>query len=157
LQLIIFQIYLIEGKIKCTQRKDNMQRETWKTRIGVVLAVAGSAIGLGNFLRFPGKVVQYGGGAFMVPYILASLLLGIPIALIEWTMGRYGGQYEHGSAPGIFHIVMKHPIGKYLGAFGIIAPLGIVFYYIFIESWTLGYMLHAITGAYSKIADPSEM
>jgi len=129
----------------------------WKTRLGVILAVAGSAVGLGNFLRFPGKAAQYGGGAFMVPYILALLLLGIPVALVEWTMGRYGGQFGHGSAPGIFHRVMKHPIGKYLGVLGIVAPLGILFYYVFIETWTLGYMLHALTGSYSNITNPDEM
>jgi len=134
-----------------------IQKDTWKTKIGVVLAVAGSAVGLGNFLRFPGKAAQFGGGAFMIPYLLALLLLGIPVALIEWTMGRYGGQYGHGSAPGIFHRVMKHPIGKYIGVFGIIAPLGIVFYYIFIETWTLGFMIHSITGAYSGITEPGEM
>jgi len=133
------------------------KKDYWKTKLGVVLAVAGSAVGLGNFLRFPGKAAQYGGGAFMVPYLLALLLLGIPVALVEWTMGRYGGQYGHGSAPGIFHRVMKHPIGKYLGVLGIVAPLGILFYYIFIETWTLGYMLHAITGAYAGITNPEEM
>ncbi|MBU1628027.1 sodium-dependent transporter, partial [bacterium] len=87
----------------------------------------------------------------------ALLLLGIPVALVEWTMGRYGGQYGHGSAPGIFHRVMKHPIGKYIGVLGIVAPLGIVFYYIFIETWTFGFMLHSITGAYSGITNPEEM
>ena len=55
-------------------------KQEWGSRLGVILAVAGSAVGLGNFLRFPGNVAANGGGAFMVPYLLAFLLLGIPIA-----------------------------------------------------------------------------
>ena len=58
---------------------------------GVILAVTGSAVGLGNFLRFPGLAAQYEGGAFMIPYFIAFLLLGLPIAWVEWSMGRYGG------------------------------------------------------------------
>ena len=67
-------------------------RESWGTRLGVILAVAGSAVGLGNFLRFPGVAVQNGGGAFMIPYFLAFLLLGIPICWVEWIMGRRAGR-----------------------------------------------------------------
>jgi SNF family Na+-dependent transporter len=52
-------------------------RETWGTRVGVILAVTGSAVGLGNFLRFPGKAAQYEGGAFMIPYFIALFLLGL--------------------------------------------------------------------------------
>ena len=54
----------------------NAKREQWGSRIGVILAVAGSAVGLGNFLRFPGLAAQNGGGAFMIPYFVAFLLLG---------------------------------------------------------------------------------
>jgi neurotransmitter:Na+ symporter, NSS family len=52
-------------------------REHWGSRIGVILAVAGSAVGLGNFLRFPGNAAQNGGGAFMLPYFISLLVLGI--------------------------------------------------------------------------------
>ena len=66
--------------------------EQWGTRIGVILAVAGSAVGLGNFLRFPGQAAQNGGGAFLLPYFISLLVLGIPLCWAEWTMGRFGGQ-----------------------------------------------------------------
>ena len=56
------------------------QVHAWSTRIGVILAVAGSAVGLGNFLRFPGNAAENGGGAFLIPYFIAFLLLGILIA-----------------------------------------------------------------------------
>ena len=80
-----------------------MKRERWGTRLGIILAVAGSAVGLGNFLRFPVQAAQNGGGAFMIPYFISLILLGIPLMWIEWTAGRFGGGFGHGSAPGIFH------------------------------------------------------
>ena len=75
--------------------------EQWGTKLGVILAVSGSAVGLGNFLRFPGQAAANGGGAFMIPYFVALLVLGIPICWAEWTMGRYGGQKGFHSAPAI--------------------------------------------------------
>ena len=78
--------------------------EQWATRIGVILAVAGSAVGLGNFLRFPGQAAQNGGGAFLLPYFISLLVLGIPLCWAEWTMGRYGGMKGFNSAPGICDI-----------------------------------------------------
>src|ERR671910_1149582 len=68
------------------------EKQEWGTRVGVILAVAGSAVGLGNFLRFPGQAAANGGGAFMIPYFVALLLVGIPVGWAEWTMGRYGGR-----------------------------------------------------------------
>ncbi|MDZ4865674.1 MAG: sodium:calcium symporter, partial [Gemmatimonadota bacterium] len=53
--------------------------------------MAGNAVGLGNFLRFPRQVVENGGGTFMIPYFIAFLLVGIPLMWIEWGVGRYGG------------------------------------------------------------------
>ena len=68
-------------------------------KIGVILAVAGSAVGLGNFLRFPGLAAQYGGGAFMVAYGLMLVLVGVPVAWAEWSIGRRGGQMGAHCAP----------------------------------------------------------
>ena len=76
-------------------------RESWTSKLGVVLAVSGSAVGLGNFLRFPGEAVSNGGGAFMLPYLVSLVLLGIPICWAEWTMGRLGGRFGQNSPPGI--------------------------------------------------------
>jgi SNF family Na+-dependent transporter len=89
--------------------------------------VAGSAIGLGNFLRFPVKAASFGGGAFIIPYLVAFLLLGIPMALVEWTMGRYGGKFAYGSAPGIFNVIIRKKWAKYLGSIGIGGTLFIFF------------------------------
>jgi SNF family Na+-dependent transporter len=120
--------------------------EEWGTRLGVILAVAGSAVGLGNFLRFPGQAAQNGGGAFMIPYICALLFLGIPIGWAEWTMGRYGGRKGFHSSPSILGVVGKGPTARYLGILGILIPLAVSFYYTYIEAWCLGYFWHYLTG-----------
>ena len=103
-------------------------RENWGSRIGVVLAVAGSAVGLGNFLRFPGVAVNNGGGAFMIPYIISFLVLGIPIAWCEWTMGRLGGRYGQNNAPGIFYAIWRRGPAKGLGALALLIPVTIYMY-----------------------------
>ncbi len=76
----------------------------WGTRVGVILAVAGSAVGLGNFLRFPGQAAAHGGGAFMIPYICALLFLALPIGWAEWAMARHGGRKGFHSGPGIIGV-----------------------------------------------------
>ncbi|MFA4967901.1 MAG: sodium-dependent transporter [Candidatus Margulisiibacteriota bacterium] len=121
-------------------------RERWGTKIGIIMAVAGSAVGLGNFLRFPVQAAQNGGGAFMIPYFVSFLLLGIPLMWIEWAIGRYGGLFGHGSAPFIFDKLAKNRILKYLGVIGVFGPVVIFIYYTYIESWLLGYAFFAVTG-----------
>ncbi len=124
----------------------NDKREQWGTRLGVILAVSGSAVGLGNFLRFPGQAAQNGGGAFLIPYFAALLLLGIPIGWAEWATGRYGGRKGLHSAPGILGLIGGGAWGRYLGVIGVLIPLGVSFYYVFIEAWTFGYFLKYLTG-----------
>jgi neurotransmitter:Na+ symporter, NSS family len=120
--------------------------QQWGSRLGVILAVAGSAVGLGNFLRFPGNAAENGGGAFMIPYFLALLLLGIPIGWAEWAMGRYGGRKGFHSAPAILGVWSKGAAGRYLGVLGVLIPLGVYFYYVLIESWCLFYVLKYASG-----------
>jgi SNF family Na+-dependent transporter len=118
--------------------------------LGVILAVAGSAVGLGNFLRFPGQAAQYGGGAFMVAYFISLLIVGIPICWTEWTLGRYGGRFGFHSTSGIFHALLRKRWGKYLGVIGFIVPVTIYMYYVYIEAWCLGYAVNALAGNLSE-------
>lgn len=118
----------------------------WGSRLGVILAVSGSAVGLGNFLRFPGNAAENGGGAFLIPYFIAFLLLGIPIGWAEWTMGRYGGRKGFHSAPAIMGVWGRGAIARYLGAFGVLVPLVVYFYYVMIESWCLSYAWSYLSG-----------
>jgi SNF family Na+-dependent transporter len=122
------------------------QKQQWGSRIGVILAVSGSAVGLGNFLRFPGQAAANGGGAFMIPYFIALLVLGIPIGWAEWTMGRYGGRKGFHSAPAILGVMGKGAVARFMGSFGVLIPLVVYFYYVMIESWCLCYAYNFFTG-----------
>jgi len=129
-------------------------REQWGTRIGVILAVAGSAVGLGNFLRFPGQAAQNGGGAFMIPYFISLLVLGIPLCWAEWTMGRYGGIRGFNSSPGVFSTIWRNPLAKYFGGIAILVPLIIYIYYVVIEAWCLSYAISYLRGDLALGDDP---
>jgi len=132
------------------------KKEAWGSRIGVILAVIGSAVGLGNFLRFPGKAAQYEGGAFMIPYFIALFLLGLPIAWAEWTMGRHGGAHGHNSLPGIFRVVWRSKLAPYFAVIGLLIPVAIYMYYVYIEAWCLGYAWKFATGSMALGADKSK-
>ena len=129
-------------------------RQSWGSRVGLVLAMAGNAVGLGNFLRFPAQAAQNGGGAFMIPYLVSFVLMGIPLLWVEWAIGRHGGQYGHHSAPGMFDRLGKQRWLKYVGVFGLFTNLTIAAYYCYIESWTLSYVVHSFLGTF-RTEDPT--
>ena len=122
--------------------------EAWSGRLGAILAVAGSAIGLGNFIRFPGLAAEYGGGAFMIAYFISFLVIGIPLCWVEWTVGRMGGGLGFHSAAGILHAAFRRPWARYLGGLGIVIVILLYFFYIHVEAWCLGYAYHAAIGTF---------
>ncbi|MCB1276219.1 hypothetical protein [Prosthecobacter sp.] len=127
----------------------SQKKEAWGSRLGVIMAVAGSAVGLGNFLRFPGLAAQYGGGAFMLAYAISFLIIGLPIGWAEWAMGRHAGQLGYNSAPGAFACIMRNRWAKYLGIIAVIVPVVIYMYYVMIEAWCLGYAVNFWSGKLS--------
>ncbi|MDD5064897.1 MAG: sodium-dependent transporter [Phycisphaerae bacterium] len=132
--------------------QEQRKRERWGSRLGIILAVAGSAIGLGNFLRFPVQAAKNGGGAFMIPYFVALLLVGLPLMWIEWTIGRFGGGFGHSTAPGMFHTLWnKNRFIKYFGVIGIFGPIVIFISYVYVESWLLGYSVFALLGKFNSL------
>ena len=136
------------------KQKERKQREYWNSRIGVVFAVMGGAIGLGNYLRFPGLAARYGGGSFFISYIVALLLLGLPIMWVEWSLGRRGGRHGFHSSPGIFHALSKNRFSTYLGVLGLVIPVGIFIYYVFIEAWCLYYAFQYLTNSLALGQNP---
>ena len=128
--------------------KHQSRHENWGSRIGVILAVAGSAVGLGNFLRFPGQVVNYGGGGFMIPYIISLLVIAIPVSMNEWALGRYSGRHGFHSPLGMYYVTSGRKRGwGLLGGVSVIVPFVIDMYYIFVEAWCLYYALKYLGGA----------
>jgi len=134
-----------------------MRGERWNSRLGVILAVAGSAVGLGNFLKFPGQVAMYGGAAFMIAYVLSFFAIGIPISIVEWTMGRHGGAHGYNSPAGIMGYFCGGKKMAYVGLIGSVLTVIIFSYYIYIEAWCLGYACNFARGAleFKSLADAS--
>ena len=122
--------------------------ESWGSRVGLILAMAGNAVGLGNFLRFPVQAVNNGGGAFIIPYLVCFLLMGIPLLWIEWSMGRFGGRSGNHSTPYILDTMHRSNFWKYFGVFGIFTNIGVAAYYCYIESWTMSYVYHSLIGTF---------
>jgi NSS family neurotransmitter:Na+ symporter len=125
------------------------QKEAWGSRVGLILAMAGNAVGLGNFLRFPVQAIQNGGGAFIIPYIVCFLLMGIPLLWVEWASGRFGGTRGHHSTPFILDSMDKRKFWKYIGVFGIFTNLAVAAYYCYLESWTLSWVWHTVTRSFA--------
>lgn len=132
------------------------QRENWGSKIGLVLAMAGNAIGLGNFWRFPYQIGKFGGGAFMVPYLFALIAMGIPLMISEWNLGREGGKYGHGTLGPMIYLQAREGVSPktaaILGGLAGMLAFGVTIlvnsYYIHIIGWTLGYAYESITGGY---------
>lgn len=125
------------------------KQDSWGTRVGLILAMAGNAVGLGNFLRFPVQAVQNGGGAFIIPYLVCFLLMGIPLLWMEWSMGRFGGKSGNHSTPFILDTMGRRRFWKYFGVFGIFTNIAVASYYCYIESWTLSYVVHSVVGTFT--------
>ncbi len=124
-------------------------KQAWGTRVGLVLAMAGNAVGFGNFLRFPVQAIQNGGGAFIIPYLVSFVMLGLPLLFIEWSIGRYGGTHGFHSTPFMMQSMDRRRLWKYVGVFGIFSNIGIASYYCYMESWTLAYIFHSVIGSFN--------
>lgn len=122
-------------------------REQWSGQLGFLMAAIGSAIGLGNIWRFPGVTYANGGGAFMIPYIVALLTAGIPILLLDYALGhRY-----RGSAPAVFRRIS--PRLEWLGWWQVLVSFVIMTYYAVIIAWSLRYVLYSANVAWKDDAD----
>ena len=117
------------------------KREQFTGRLAVVLAMAGSAIGLGNIWRFPYLVGQNGGAAFILVYIVACALLAIPVFLSECVIGRRGGNSTFGAmrklAPGSNY--------RWAGMITVITPILLLSFYSVVGGWSVDYLLKACT------------
>ncbi len=145
------------GDLLPSTSNNGSSNEAWGSRIGLILAMAGNAVGLGNFLRFPRQAAANGGGSYMIAYFIALLLLGIPLMWIEWGIGRNGGRYRKGHLPGMFAAIWKHPMAKYVGVIGLVIPLTIMIYYTYVESWTFAFAVFSATRDYWGHTTQQEM
>src|SRR5699024_4016238 len=121
----------------------------WGSRLGLILAMAGSAVGLANFLRFPIQAVDNGGGAFLIPYLVCFVIMGVPLLWVEWGVGRLGGKSGHHSTPFMFDKMTEGRFWKFTGVFGIFTNVVVIAYYTYIESWSLGYIIKTVMGSFN--------
>ena len=120
---------------------DIMERENFGTKFGVLMAMAGSAIGLGNLWRFPYLVGSYGGAAFVFVYIICVFVLCLPILFSEVIVGRR----SHANAFGAFRNLAPGSRWKWLGALSVITPLIILSYYSVVGGWGVEYFFKSVT------------
>lgn len=114
-------------------------RGNFATKIGITMAVAGSAVGLGNIWRFPYLLGQNGGAAFFLVYVLCVLLMGFPVMMAEMSIGRMGGR----NASGAFK-ALGRPKWSLLGKMGVLCSFLILGFYYVVAGWTLEYAFQAI-------------
>lgn len=117
-------------------------RGNFTSKIGVILATVGTAVGLGNVWRFPYVVGENGGGAFLVIYVLALLLLGIPGVIAEFIIGRH----SHANAVDSFKTLAPGTKWHWIGYSGVLAGFLIMGYYAVVVGWTLEYLIQSIMG-----------
>ena len=119
------------------------QRENWGTRAGFVLAAIGSAVGLGNLWGFPYKVYDNGGGAFLIPYLVAMLLIGIPVLILEFSLGHMTQR----TAPDAYRGIARRT--EPVGWWGILLGFVIITYYPVILAWCGNYLVECVRGILS--------
>lgn len=116
------------------------------SRLGFILAAAGSAIGLGNIWRFPYTAGESGGGAFVLVYLGFVALVGIPVLLAELSLGRRTGS----NAVGAFKAIVPKSLWPWVGGLGVATGFGILGFYSVVAGWTLSYAWRAATGAFAS-------
>ena len=121
-------------------------RATLGGKLSAVLVAAGSSVGLGNIWRFPYVAGDNGGGAFLIIYILCVLLLGLPLMIAEFTVGRA----SHRNAVGAYRAL--NPRWSFLGYNGVLAAFLILGFYFVVSGWTAEYMVHSVTGSIARFS-----
>ena len=113
-------------------------RDSWSGQTGFLLAAIGSAIGLGNIWRFPGVSYSNGGGAFLIPYLVALLFAGIPILWLEYGIGHK----FRGSPP--WALRRMNAKGEFLGWFCVAVCFVIFVYYAAVVAWSAQYVVYSV-------------
>ena len=123
----------------------NSVRVNFGSKIGVILAAAGSAVGLGNIWRFPYEAGNHGGAVFILIYLVCVFAMGMPIMIAEFTVGRHA-KASTGKA---FGVLAPGTQWKWIGTLGVLAGLLILGYYSVVAGWTLEYILASLGGGFA--------
>jgi len=132
--------------------KDAPARGGFGSRLGFILAAAGSAVGLGNIWRFPYMAAEHGGGAFVVIYLGFVILIGVPVMLAEFTLGRAA----RANPVGAFRKLAPRGAWWAVGGLGVLTGFGILAFYCVVAGWTLSYLVRALGGGFSHSVGAAE-
>ena len=122
-----------------------MDRASFGSKIGAILAAAGSAVGLGNIWRFPYEAGNHGGAAFILLYLACVFIMGMPIMIAEFTVGRRA----KASTGRAFGLLANNNKWNVIGMLGVLAGLLILGYYSVVAGWTLEYILSSVTNGFA--------
>ena len=121
----------------------------WSSRMTFVLAAAGSAVGLGNIWKFPYMVGESGGAAFVFVYLLCIALIGLPILVSEWLLGRRGQKNPASTMSELARTAKKPKAWAIVGISGIVGAFLILSFYSVIGGWSLYYTVNSVSGTFS--------
>ena len=128
-------------------------RENFGSKMGAILAAAGSAVGLGNIWRFPIETGNHGGAAFILVYIICVVLFGLPIMMSEFIIGRK----TQSNTAKAYRDLAPNTYWNWVGRLGVMTGLFIFSYYSVVAGWTIQYAFLAITNAFSGTTDYNKM
>jgi NSS family neurotransmitter:Na+ symporter len=121
----------------------------WSSRMAFILAVTGSAVGLGNIWKFPYIAGQNGGGAFVLVYLACVILIGMPVMMSEILIGRRGRRNPVATMELLGKEEGSSGRWKWVGGMGVLAGILILSYYSVIAGWTLAYIVKSVTGTFA--------
>ena len=124
------------------------ERGSFGSKFGIIAAAAGSAIGLGNIWRFPYVAGENGGGAFLIIYLAIVLVIGLPMMLAEFSIGRYTKRNVFGA----FHSLKPKSGWPLVGILGVITPLVIVIFYSVVSGWTMSFLWDSILNKFQGLS-----
>ena len=127
-------------------------QEQFGSKLGFILAAAGSAVGIGNLVGFPVAAAKNGGGAFLFIYAVFVFLICLPVMMAELSMGRSSQRDPLGAYRKLSD---NSPIWAIAGWFAVITPYMIAVFYMVITVWLFGYLVAALTGNLAQLADPA--
>ncbi len=130
-------------------------KNQWSSQAGFILAAIGSAVGLGNIWKFPYLTGEYGGGAFVIIYLICVVLMGLPIMIAEVLLGKRGAGSPVASMRNLAKEAGQSRLWQLLGWSGVIAGFLVLSYYSVIAGWTLDYFWHSASGTFSTDNTPS--
>ena len=120
-------------------------KTTFSSKIGLIMAAAGSAVGLGNIWKFPYIAGQNGGGAFLIVYLICVLLFGMPLIITEFLIGKKSGKGAYGA----FRTLNGNNRWQWLSWLCMLTSLCIMGFYFVVTGWCFSYLAEAVTNAFS--------